>query len=237
MNENERLVGSPTRRALALDLDGVLVDGMPFHVEAWRRALGRLGIRVPDRRLYELEGLPTPATAAILANELNVRFTEVEMLQVVQEKREVYAEIFRVVPIPGSEQFFTLARQHNYAVAIVTGSTGLSVSRVLRTMGAEDLVDVVVTGEDTPVGKPAPLPYVTAVEELRVRPSNCLVVENAPAGVRSASLAGLSCLGIATYLPASALSEATIVLPTVEDAVKWLASEAGSSRGLGPWLL
>jgi beta-phosphoglucomutase len=221
--------------ALALDLDGVLIDGMPFHMEAWRHAFNHFGATLPEARLYELEGLPTWPMAKVLTIESGTDFTDRELRELVRMKREFYAQIFRVVPLPGSHHLLALARRYEYRVAIVTGSTATAATMVINKLGAEDIVRHVVSGEDTPVGKPSAQPYRLALDKLGVAPSNCLAIENAPAGIQSAMSAGMPCLAVATYLPASALAHASLVLPSVQSAAEWIQNKARIAGDIGSW--
>ena len=75
--------------------------------------------------------------------------------------------------------------------------------------------DVVVTGDDITQGKPSPEAYVLAARELGVLPAECLVIENAPFGVRAARAAGMPCVAICSTLSAHHLQEADIVIDSV----------------------
>lgn len=101
----------------------------------------------------------------------------------------------------------------------MTGTRGEVVSRIFKeglNLPEADF-DVVITAESVERKKPAPDPYLKAVEMLGLRREECLVIENAPAGITSAKRAGLRCLAITTSLPESYLKEADAVLAGLED--------------------
>ena len=79
------------------------------------------------------------------------------------------------------------------------------------------LFDCVVAGDDLKNGKPAPDPYLAAAKILRVDPSRCVVVENAPLGVESAKRAGMFCIALTTSLPKTFLKRADVIADKLED--------------------
>ena len=81
----------------------------------------------------------------------------------------------------------------------------------------KDLFATIVTGEMVKLGKPHPAPYLKAAELLKLEPEQCLVVENAPLGIKSAKAAGMFCLAITTSLPKSYLKRADIIVDRLEE--------------------
>jgi beta-phosphoglucomutase len=76
---------------------------------------------------------------------------------------------------------------------------------------------VIVTGNDVKHGKPHPEPYLTSLKNLKMKPSDAVVIENAPFGIRSAKEAGLRCLALETSLPREYLREADAVYSSIKD--------------------
>jgi beta-phosphoglucomutase-like phosphatase (HAD superfamily) len=87
------------------------------------------------------------------------------------------------------------------------------------------IFDVIIDGDDTHESKPSPVPYLNAVEKLGVPKEHCLVVENAPMGIRSAKSAGLRCLAIPTYLDRKFLEEADIIVESHRELGEYIRQE------------
>jgi beta-phosphoglucomutase len=99
-----------------------------------------------------------------------------------------------------------------------------SVDRVLGAAGVRGLFDVIVTGDDTDKGKPDPDPYLKGIRKLGLNRLDCVVVENAPLGIRSAKEAGVDyVIAVTTTLDASYLQEADDIMESAADLEQCLA--------------
>lgn len=206
-------------KAVLLDMDGVVVDGMPFHLRAWRDAFSAVGIEVTDIDIYRREGMDGLETVQEISREKGVTLTQEVQRKVNESKDRMLNEIFQVRFIPGSLELIQKLKARGLRLALVTGTRGEVVSRIFKeglNLPEADF-DVVITAESVERKKPAPDPYLKAVEMLGLRREECLVIENAPAGITAAKRAGLRCLAITTSLPASYLKEADAVLPGLEE--------------------
>jgi HAD superfamily hydrolase (TIGR01509 family) len=220
-------------RAVALDLDGVLIDGMQFHIAAWLDAFSGIGVEVEPEIFYRLEGISTRDVVDLLCKERGLDLDEGTRAVVTAAKRDRYRELFRVVELPGAHDLVETAANLGYGLALVTGTTRESGERALTAMEVRDRFAVVVSGDDVEHGKPAPDPYLHAWRSLQVSAGHCLVIENAPPGVAAAKAAGLPCLGVATYVPPGSLDRADLVVPDVAAARRWLVDEAETSHCSG----
>ncbi|HLA38059.1 MAG TPA: HAD family phosphatase [Candidatus Brocadiales bacterium] len=209
-------------KAVLLDMDGVVVDGMPFHLRAWKEAFSAVGIEVTDIDIYRREGMDGLETVQEISREKRVTLTPEVQRRVNESKDRMLNEIFQVRFIPGSLELIQKLKARGLRLALVTGTRGEVVSRIFKEglNPPEADFDVVITAESVERKKPAPDPYLKAVEMLGLRKEECLVIENAPAGITSAKRAGLRCLAITTSLPASYLKEADAVLAGLEDVAK-----------------
>jgi beta-phosphoglucomutase len=195
--------------AMIFDMDGVVLDSMPMHLITWQQALAPLGIRPSADDLYPLEGMPTEQTAQRLTEALTGQAcTETEARDLAATKRTIFRESFDPTFVPGIVPLLHDLRGRGYRLGLVTGSARSVVDETLAPAGLLDHFDTVVTGDQVSHGKPDPEPYRRAARELGLRPSECLAVENAPLGIRSAKAAAMGCVALATTLPMKALSDA-----------------------------
>jgi beta-phosphoglucomutase len=222
-------------RAAALDLDGVILDGMPYHIAAWHEAFAPFNITLSDRQLYLLEGIKTRDVVDIVCDQVNLQLTSDERDEVATTKKRVYRAIFRPTPLAGADEFLRTMNRHGYRIAIVTGTTSHAAEATLAEMSMRNCVELIISSELNIPGKPDPAPFLEAIQQLGVQKEHCLAVDNAPAGVSSAVGAGLPCVAVATYLPKSDLTEARHVVDNMKELTAWVNSEYRLSAGKGSW--
>ena len=194
-------------RAVLFDLDGVLIDTMPLHAAAWHEALGIAGVRVPNRTIYEFEGEPGHSTVHRLLALGGFSGGEAELRKVGREvllhKEAVFRSKAAGVRVNGSwRSLLAGLRRRGVRLGLVTGTSRIEVARVVPTQVLR-LFHVVVTGDQVRCGKPHPEPYKTACKRLNLTAGCCIVIENAPYGIRSARAAGAGrIIALASSLPA-----------------------------------
>jgi len=175
-------------KGVIFDLDGVLVNSMPSHIKAWRKAFQDVaGIDVEKRVFYELEGMRGIELVEKLLKERNV---SAEAGKVVEEKDAVFKAMKRPAAFPGVKAMIEGIEQ---AKAVVSGSSKRDVESVLEASIGKDLFDVLVTADDVKKGKPDPLAFNMALKNMQLKPTQAVVVENAPLGVKAAKRASVPC--------------------------------------------
>ena len=203
---------------MCFDLDGVLIDTMPFHAEAWRQALASLGVRVPIRDIYAWEGESGAVTVRTLAARSGRRrLSDAAIRRILHDKERRFRTLARNVRVhPMLARLLRRLSQRGVRLALVTGTSSGEVRRVVpRQIRAS--FDAIVTGDRVAHGKPHPEPYRTALRRLRVHPRHALVVENAPYGIRSARRAGVGfVVALASSLPPRYLREAHRIVSSVK---------------------
>ena len=224
-----------SKRAAALDLDGVILDGMTYHIAAWHEAFAPYDVTLNDRQLYLLEGIKTRDVVDIVCNQADLQLTADQRQDVAKAKKRVYSAIFRPTPLAGAAEFLRTLRMHGYRIAIVTGTTSHAAEATLAEMSMRSCVEAIISSELSIPGKPDPAPFLEAVRQLGVPKTHCLAVDNAPAGVSSAVGAGLPCVAVATYLPKSDLTRADHVVANMKELTSWVDLEYESSAGRGAW--
>ena len=193
--------------ALLFDMDGVLVDSSPIHAAAYRDAFAELGVAFALER-FEREFAGTPR-AEVVAAVLGPNATDSAREHAFTRKGELAAEALVAHGAPayaGVEALLSAARAHGLKLALVTTSRD-----PWSFIGAHlwsAWFDVVVNGEDVTQPKPAPQPYLLAMEKLGVRPERCMAFEDSPRGVQSATGAGARTWAVSTTNTSEALLSA-----------------------------
>jgi HAD superfamily hydrolase (TIGR01509 family) len=217
----KNIKGTRLLNSVIFDMDGVVVDGMPYHIESWKKALLTVGISVTDLEIYLMEGMTGEETIQELTSKKNKFLSDESIRNVLKLKRKIFKDIFTVKLMKGSQELLLELQRLNYRLALVTGTRLEVVNKVLQ-MGLEGVFEIIITGEMVNNGKPDPEPYLKAVNELNVDKESCLVIENAPAGITSAKSAGLTCFAVQTSLPEEYLKSADKIFRSIDDLSAFL---------------
>ncbi|SCE88269.1 haloacid dehalogenase superfamily, subfamily IA, variant 3 with third motif having DD or ED [Micromonospora coriariae] len=175
--------------AYLFDCDGTIVDSMPLHYLAWRRALDEWGCEFPEDLFYAWGGRP----AIDIIVELNERHGLTMPVATVDERRESYYQelLPQLAAVPE-----VLAHIHDahrqVPFAVVSGGTRASVTASLGALGLLDRFDVLVCADDYARAKPDPEAFLLAAEHLGVPPGSCLVFEDTDLGIQAATAAGMA---------------------------------------------
>ena len=181
--------------AVIFDCDGTLVHSMPYHFEAWCEALalhGAGGIFKEDV-FYAMGGRPTKDIVVEINDEYGLKL---DPEGVAFAKREAFLRKLGQLELIDEVAEFAESLRGKIPMAIATGGTRLVIEKTLQAVGVSDLFDEVVTADDVPIGKPAPDIFLRAAKLLGVSPLKCLVLEDAPAGVMAAQLAGMEVISV-----------------------------------------
>jgi sugar-phosphatase len=174
--------------AIVFDLDGVLVDSAAYVEQQWRRWATARGLR-PEPFLRVCHGRRALETIRIAAPHLDAE-AEVRALDPADD-----ADARTIGPQAGAEKLVGLLPPGTWAVA--TSGPRVAATARLRQAGLP-LPPVLVCAEDVAQGKPDPDAYLLAARGLGVVPSDCLVIEDAPAGIQAARSAGMTVVAVAT---------------------------------------
>lgn len=184
-------------RALLFDMDGTLVDSTAVVERTWGRFARRHQLELADI-LVQSHGRRTGETVQYFAPP-GVDIKQ-EIARVVAEE---VADVEGIVAVPGAAAL--LASLPRQAWAVVTSANRELAERRMSAAGLP-LPEVMIAAEDVRQGKPAPEGYLAAAQRLGVAPADCLVLEDAPAGLQAARVAGMRVLAIASHLDPSVLA-------------------------------
>src|SRR6202166_272253 len=191
--------------AILFDLDGVLVDSTRSVERQWR-AWTREQEVDPEKVMAVAHGVRSREVIRAVAPHLDA---EAEARRL--ESREAH-DRDGVVVMPGAVELVRTIPEGRWCV-VTSGTRHLATTR-LKLAGIP-IPKVMITADDVVNGKPHPEPYLKGAERLGVKPEECLVIEDAPAGIQSAHAGGMKVIALASTYPASKLGEADLVVPTL----------------------
>jgi beta-phosphoglucomutase len=199
-------------KACIFDLDGVIVDTAKYHYLAWKRLSEQLKIRFTEEDNERLKGVSRMASLEIILELGNMKLDEAAKQEYARLKNEWYVEyISRMTPdeiLPGSLEFIEELRKAGIRVGL--GSASRNTPMILERVGMTKLFDAVADGNVVHKAKPDPEVFITAARMLYTDPKNCIVFEDAVAGVEAALSAGMKCVGIGSE---TVLGKAHFVIP------------------------
>ena len=177
-------------RAIIFDMDGVLLDSEPLHYEAVRQALAEQGIDFPLDDYHRYLGTTLPSTWDDLCQRYPVTMT----LQQFEARynADVLAHYQAGAPlISGARELIEQLREAGVPIAVASSSHRMWVNAALEGANLAQYFDQTTAGDEVSMGKPSPEIYLKAAQKLGIDPSECIAVEDAPAGVESARAAGM----------------------------------------------
>ncbi len=213
----------PNYKGIVFDMDGVLVDTEPVHIEAWNDVFAEFGLNFSHEWFHQWIGISDRNFTAKIVHDYNVPASADTLLQ---DKRRVFeAKITKNVPAhKGVKELLPMLNRFRLAVATSSNRSGAMLS--LKGAGIYDYFQQVITADDVIRHKPNPDCYQKAAESLGLKPSECMGIEDSVSGIKAAKAAGLFVIGVATSLPSHYLTEADLVLENTEGAIKWIMDNA-----------
>lgn len=202
--------------AILFDMDGVLIDSMPFHLEAWRGVFGRLGIRVSRNEILRREGEQGAVTIREILDSQGLPCSEERVRELIEAKETWFRRIAAPALYDATEELLEALTRKGVRLALITGTSRNEVDDLAGPRILERF-EAIVTGDAVARGKPAPDPYLMAMEGLGIGPDKGVAVENAPYGIASAKAAGLYCIAIETSLPRDYLLQADRIVADHEE--------------------
>jgi beta-phosphoglucomutase len=185
-------------KACLFDLDGVVVDTAKYHYLAWSRLAKSLGFDFTEKDNERLKGVSRMRSLEILLSIGKVNPSEEEKLKMAQEKNNWYVEYISKLDeseiLPGVKDFLIELRQNGIKIAL--GSASKNSMMILNNLNLTSYFDAIVDGNKVSKAKPDPEVFLLGASELEVQPSQCVVFEDAQAGIDAAKAANMKVIGI-----------------------------------------
>lgn len=221
MNENKNISKPLNIKAALIDMDGTLLDSMPSHARAWQRMVSELGVKCDLDEFFGYEGMTGAATIdLIFRRELGRPATDEEKVELYARKTGYFNELPRVPVMPGAARMLATFMERGIQRVLVTGSGQKStIGRLAEEFPGAFEEGMMVTSRDVSRGKPDPEPYLLAMSKAGVEPSEAMVVENAPLGVKAGAASGAFTVAVTTGpIPEQAMWDAgaDLVFPSME---------------------
>lgn len=185
-------------KGIIFDLDGVIVSTDEYHFQAWKSIAVAEGILF-DRSINErLRGVSRMESLEILLEQTKRNYTSAEKSALAERKNDFYRELLQSLSpkdiLPGVNKAIQRLRQRGIKLAI--GSSSKNTPVILEKIGMKNTFDALADGNQIKHSKPNPEVFLLAASKLGLSPSECLVIEDAEAGVSAALNGGMEVLAV-----------------------------------------
>ena len=202
--------------AFIFDIDGTMIDSMPFHHRSWDVLLARRGAPPLDDGFFRRTA---GRTGVEVMRELFGPLSDADAAAFVREKEALYREFFasEFREIPGFTAFARAAKAAGVRLACATAGDPDNIAFALAGLGMAEFFAAAVGAHDVARGKPEPDLFLLAARRMGANPGDCLVFEDAPLGIEGARRAGMRAVAIASTLAAAELGAAEHVIARARD--------------------
>jgi len=205
--------------AVILDMDGVLADTNPFHVQKWEALLAEHGIAFDPKALPKQ--VLGPGNDLTLRHFFGDRITADDRQRLSEELEARFRRVFapHAKPLPGVEKLISECHDHGVLVALASAAMSKNVDFILDALRLRPYFHVILTADEVKQGKPHPEIFAKTAHKLGLPPTVCVVIEDSFVGIEAAKRAGMKCVAVASTFPASELrahTQADLVVQTLE---------------------
>ena len=187
-------------KACIFDLDGVIVDTAKYHYLAWKRLANEMGFDFTEEDNEQLKGVSRVRSLEILLELGGVIKTTEEQETLATKKNDWYVEyIVTLKPeeiLPGVSKFLDELKEKGIKIAL--GSASKNAKLILDGLNLTSYFDAIIDGTKVSKAKPDPEVFLKGAQDLGLDPKECVVFEDAQAGVEAAKNGGMPCIGIGT---------------------------------------
>lgn len=203
-------------RAFIFDLDGVITDTAEYHYRGWKRLADEEGIPFTREDNEHLRGVARRESLMLILK--GREYPEEKIMEMMERKNNYYlAFIKEITPqdlLPGAKEL--LEEIHAAGIKNALGSASKNAPDVIQRLGIRDLFDAIADGHSVERQKPAPDLFLHAANQLGLTSAECVVVEDAAAGIEAAISGGFRSVGLG---PRERVGKADVILPNL-DGVK-----------------
>ena len=205
-------------KAVLFDWDGVVIDSSPQHERSWELLAAAESLPLPEGHFKRGFG---KKNETIIPDILGWSRDPAEIQRLARLKEETYRRLVAesgVNILPGARELLAALRAESIPCAVASSTPRENLDAIFAATGLDACFDAVVCGDDVENGKPAPDIFLLAAKKLGVAPGDCVVIEDAHAGIEAALRAGMPVLAVATTHPVADLGAATAAVESLAAA-------------------
>jgi beta-phosphoglucomutase family hydrolase len=201
--------------AVIWDMDGVIADTAEYHYQAWRDVFKEQGVEYSKADFMPFFGRRHDTIIkAVLGDGLPKK----ELEAITEKKQRIYRRRVtgNIRSMPGAVKLIKSLHKHGIKQAIASSAVPDNIEIVVRGLGIAGCFQAIVHGMEVEEGKPSPQIFKLAAKRLKVQPENCVVIEDAIAGVAAAKQAGMKCVAVTNSHPKMSLKSADLIVESLK---------------------
>ena len=182
-------------KAVIFDMDGVLVDSEPFHIENEKRMFRKMGLNISDEEHAGYMGTATDVMWKEIIRRRNLNLDVAEMTELtIKEGLPFFYSLERIAPSPGLVELLEKLKNKRIPMAVASSSDSETIRIILNKSGLMQYFQYTVSSSEVGKSKPAPDVFLHAAKLVGVQPQNCIVIEDSKNGIKAAKSAGMFCI-------------------------------------------
>ena len=207
-------------KAVIYDLDDLMVNSYEIHVRATNLLLKQHGVdasNIPKEVNRRFVGMRISDILKTIISYINLN---VDFESFYKERNRIFLDLVKkeLKPMPGLNESLSYYRQREFKIALASSGTKKYIEMVLDRFKIKEYFDVIISGDHVKHGKPNPEIYRLTLNELSVKPSEAVVLEDAEVGIESAKGAGCYCIAVANpNTPTQDLSKADKIINSLNE--------------------
>ena len=207
-------------KAIIFDLDGTLVDSLPYHHESWRIFFKKNNIEENDfDEIYK--NYKGGGTLELMTSVFGDIYTKDELEKMSDDKEVIFRDIYRskIFPINGLRKFLDNLKKNNILLSIGSNAIRKNVLMTIEELGITKYFNSIICGDEVSKGKPDPEMYIKTLSNLKVNKNECIIFEDSIEGVTAAKNANIKAIGV-TSSQSSEILKSVGAFKTIEDYTK-----------------
>ena len=207
-------------KAIIFDLDGTLVDSLPYHHESWRIFFKKNNIEENDfNEIYR--NYKGGGTLELMRSVFGDIYTKDELEKMSDDKEVIFRDIYRskIFPINGLRKFLDNLKKNNILLSIGSNAIRKNVLMTIKELGITNYFSSIICGDEVSKGKPDPEMYIKTLSNLKVNKNECIIFEDSIEGVTAAKNANIKVIGV-TSSQSSETLKSVGAFKTIEDYTK-----------------
>ncbi len=202
-------------RAVLWDMDGVIVDSGVYHMLSWQETFHETGITFTKENFKHVFGMRNDE---IIRSMLGKNFTQEKFEKIANAKEIAFRRLItgNVKELPGAKSLLEAVNQAGFVQALVSSTPSENIDLITGELGIRHYFQEIISGYDVTEGKPSPQGYLLAARRLGVKPENCVVFEDAVAGVKAAKDGGMRCIAVTNTHPSAILVDADLIVSSLD---------------------
>ncbi|OGS33892.1 MAG: phosphatase [Elusimicrobia bacterium RIFOXYC2_FULL_34_12] len=182
-------------KAVIFDMDGVIIDSEPMHLRVNKKIFKRLGLKISLKEYRNFIGSTNTEMWTTFKKEYELHQTIPELVKIQVSDTLKDLKKSKEKPISGIVSLLKELKKNNIRIGLASSSPLENINLVLKIFKIKKYFSAIVSGEDLKRSKPAPDIFLKAAKKLKVKPEECIVIEDSEKGVQAAKSAGMKCIG------------------------------------------